>query len=260
MTGLERGLQVLGVAAEHGPLTVDAIADLVGLPVSTAYRYVAILRSLGYLSRADGRYDVGARTLGLLRRGNVEAAMGRLATPMLVDLAERTGETVLLTVPVGWTATCVASANPGGRVRPVHRPGAVAPLHIGASAKPLLAHLPDRIVGDYLRFIAPTSAPGTGPEGLRRQLAEIRRTGVCVTVGEPEPDGLGIGVPVFSARRIAGCLSVTGHRSHFPGKQIMAAGRQLRQSAEAVERAWAVGPTAPAAGEVGGSIQNRDGM
>jgi IclR family acetate operon transcriptional repressor len=103
MIGIERGLQVLGVVAERGPPTVDAIADTVGLPLSTAYRYVGTLYLLGYLSSAGGWYDVGARTLGLLRHSNVKAVLGRLATPILVDLAERTEETVLLTVPVGWT-------------------------------------------------------------------------------------------------------------------------------------------------------------
>jgi DNA-binding IclR family transcriptional regulator len=240
MSGMKRGLQILDAVAERGPLPVDGIAEAVGLPLSTTYRYVGTLRSLGYLAATGGRYDVGTAMLGLLRRGSVEAAMGRLASPTLVDLAVQTGEVVLLTVPIGWTATCVESVEPRRPVRLSNRRGVALPLHVGAAAKPLLAHLPGRAVEDYLRFIAPSGLrPGAhGWDSLHRQLAEIRRTGVCVTLGELDPGSIGIGVPVFTEQQLAACVSLAGPRSRFPGRRIREASELLRSAAEAVERAW----------------------
>ncbi len=58
---LERGLEILGVLCDRGPLTVEAVASAVGIPLSTTYRYLTTLRSLGYVEVIDGRYDVGAR-------------------------------------------------------------------------------------------------------------------------------------------------------------------------------------------------------
>ncbi len=135
-----------------------------------------------------------------------------------------------------------------------YRRGLALPLHVGASGKPLLAHLPARTVADYLRFVARNQpAPGAGGrQALDRQLAEIRRTGVCVTVGELEPDSIGLGVPVFTDRRIAGCLSLAGHRSRFPSDRIRAVSKQLQRAGDAVERAWAVEPWDPEATETAG--------
>jgi DNA-binding IclR family transcriptional regulator len=236
MNGMKRGLDVLDVVAERGPMTVDAIADAVALPLSTTYRYVRTLSTLGYLRGSAGQYDVGIAMLGLLRRADTTAALSRHALPLLVELTLRVEEAVLLTVPVGWTAKCVASVEPRRPVRLSDRRGIALPLHAGASARPLLAHLPGRVVEEYLRFIG-SAAGGRDPVELRRQLAEIRRTGVCVTVGELD-DGIGIGVPVFTDREVAACLSVAGHRTRFPGPRIREAVTLLRHTADAVERTW----------------------
>lgn len=240
MSGMKRGLQILDAVAERGPMTVESIAEAVALPLSTTYRYVGTLRTLGYLTASSGRYDVGTAMLGMLRRGSVEAVMGRLASPLLVDLAVQTGETVMLTVPIGWTATCVESVEPRRPVRLSYRRGVALPLHAGASAKPLLAHMPGRLVEEYLRFVAPTGLPPGARtwDGLHRQLNEIRRTGVCVTLGEMDPDSIGIGVPVFTEQQVSACLSLAGHRSRFPGRRIRETSELLRSTADAVERVW----------------------
>jgi DNA-binding IclR family transcriptional regulator len=236
MNGMKRGFDILDVVAERGPLTVEVIADAVALPLSTTYRYVRMLSTLGYLRGHAGRYDLGLAMLGLLRRADVDAAMGRLASPLLLDLTLQVEETVLLTVPVGWTARCVESVEPRRPVRLSYRRGVALPLHAGASAKPLLAYMPGRTVEEYLRYVALSG--GKGLAELRRQLAEIRRTGICVTFGELDHDSIGIGVPVFTDGQVAACLSIAGHRTRFPGPRIREAATLLRRKANAVERMW----------------------
>jgi DNA-binding IclR family transcriptional regulator len=239
MGAIQRSMQILDAVAARGPMTVEMIAGAVDLPLSTTYRYVASLRTLGYLTPSGAGYDIGLAMLDLLRVG-VDAVLGRMAAPLMADLAIRTGDTVLLTVPVGWTASCVESIEPRRPAQLSYRRGVSLPLHAGASGKPLLAHLPGRTVQDYLRFLAP---PGRrGWEGLESQLTEIRRTGISVTFGEIDPNSIGIGVPVFTDRQVTACLSVAGHRSRFPGKRIRESSELLRITADAIERAWTASP------------------
>ena len=66
-TALGRGFEVLAVVCELAPTTVEAVAANLGLPLSTAYRYVRTLRELGFIQEYEGYYDVGVRMLGLVR-------------------------------------------------------------------------------------------------------------------------------------------------------------------------------------------------
>jgi DNA-binding IclR family transcriptional regulator len=241
---VKRSLEILDVVAGRGPMTVEEIAAVTGLPLSTTYRYLRTLRGMGYLAPQDGAWDVGGELLGLLRRADLPAVLGRTAAPVLTDLAVRTEETVLLTVPDGWTARCVESVPPRRPVRLSYRRGVSLPLHAGASAKPLLAHLPGRTVDEYLRSV--TLGGGNRDwTALRRQLAEIRATGVCVTHAELDPDSVGIGVPVFLDRQVVACVSLAGHRTRFPGARLRETADLLRAAAGTIERTWTRG-TAPA--------------
>ena len=82
MSGMKRGLEILDAVAERGPMTVEAIADAVALPLSTTYRYIRTLRALDYLTASGSRYDVGPGMLGMLRRADTGAVLGRLALPL----------------------------------------------------------------------------------------------------------------------------------------------------------------------------------
>jgi DNA-binding IclR family transcriptional regulator len=239
---MRRGLEILTVVCERGPVTAEKLAASVGIPLSTVYRYVGMLRSLGYLDLVDGHFDLGVRMLDLVRRTDVNKVLARLAFPLLVELVGRIGETALLTVPAGWAAICIESVEPRRPGRLSYRRGAALPLHAGASAKPLLAHLPGSALQEYLRYGGLTrfTTGVASAETLYRQLDQIRQTGVCVTVGEVDPDSVGIGVPVFVDDHVAACLSVAGPRSRLPDYTIREAASVLRTMAIRLSKRWAV--------------------
>lgn len=100
---LSKGLRILSLfSSQRRPLRLTEIAELVQLPVPTAYRLVKTLEEDGYVEQlSDGRFrpDVAALGLGYVAlQGSplVEAA----ALP-LRNLADSTGETVNLGVLVG---------------------------------------------------------------------------------------------------------------------------------------------------------------
>jgi IclR family KDG regulon transcriptional repressor len=238
MNGLGRGLEVLEAIVKEGPITVEKLAGYTSLPISTAYRYVRTLRSLGFVEDCDGHYDLGPRTFQMLHDANIDLAMARLAAPVMFDLVARTGETAILTVPDGCMARCIASIEPHRAVRLSYRSGVILPLHAGASAKPLLAHLGL----DYLErygFAPPNELErftDRTPDWrtLGTQIEEILQTGVCVTHGELDPDVTAIGSPVFWSGRIAASLSIAGPTSRLRQYKVRETTRLVLRAASTI--------------------------
>jgi IclR family transcriptional regulator, acetate operon repressor len=81
MSSLERGLEVLAAIADGGPARVEQLAGRLGMPLSTTYRYVSSLRTLGFLSDDDGTYLAGPQVVRIARSLDVDASLAHLAAP-----------------------------------------------------------------------------------------------------------------------------------------------------------------------------------
>jgi IclR family acetate operon transcriptional repressor len=105
-----------------------------------------------------------------------------------------------------------------------------APMHRGASGKILAAHLEP---AEQARLIEAAGSPW-----LSAELAEIRRDGVAVTVGELDPGAGAVAAPILDRRgEITAGLSVAG-----PAQRIAADLEGLREAVVAtaglIERAY----------------------
>ncbi|WP_395307950.1 IclR family transcriptional regulator C-terminal domain-containing protein [Mycobacterium sp. AMU20-3851] len=59
---LQRGMKLIDIVAERGPLTAKSLSDSTGIVVATVYRLVRTLVHEGYLVRTqDGRYALGSQ-------------------------------------------------------------------------------------------------------------------------------------------------------------------------------------------------------
>ncbi len=119
---VERALRLLVVAAEsnEGIGLVDA-SRAVQLAPSTVTRMLRTLESSGFVQRRDdGNYVAGAELIRLGALHSSESPMHRLAQPHLDQLADITGESCYLAVPLDrdW-ATYVRMAPSGQAVRHV---------------------------------------------------------------------------------------------------------------------------------------------
>jgi DNA-binding IclR family transcriptional regulator len=236
-TTLARGFEVLAAVCQLAPTTVEAIATNLGLPLSTAYRYVRTLRELGFIQEYEGYYDIGVRMLGLVRDVRTEEALSRLASPVLFDLVYRTSETATLVVADGDLARTVISIEPHRPVRLSFRTGAMLPLHAGAPAKVLLAHMPEAFIRGYLARAARTggSSQTSFTQSLTGQLQEIRERGVCVTHSEVDADAVGIAAPLFRRKELIAAISVAGPASRLGDRAISEAGRLVQAAARQLE-------------------------
>jgi DNA-binding IclR family transcriptional regulator len=212
-------------------LTLNQIAQITGLPISTAYRTAGELAGSGILERVDqGGYRIGLRLYELGSFAQRAVTMLSVVVPFMQDLYEVTHETVQLAVLDGDEALYIeklyGSRSPN--VRSVR--GGRLPLHCTGTGKVLLAYAPpqlaQRLAAAGLRRFTPHTI--TDGQELNRALAEIRRSGVAFQREEIEPNRVSVAAPVRdSSDTVVAALSV-----------VMRAGpNRLRQLAPAVRTA-----------------------
>lgn len=165
--GLAKGLEVLSLFSDRRPeLRVKEIAELTGFPMPTAFRIVATLEEAGYLERgAGGECRPSVRVLDLGFAALASSDLVRLATPLLGEVAQRTGRTVNLGVLSGQNVVYLVRHRTRDLVTENLSVGSTLPVPYTSMGKVLLAGLPDAERADLLATMV--FPPGAGPKAVR---------------------------------------------------------------------------------------------
>jgi len=214
---LDRIVALLTALSASVELPPGELAARCELPPSTTYRLLSDLEQHGLVTRAGRRgTTLGLWILELARsvEDRLEAEVVEPARDMMEALAERFGETAILTAPGGTHAMCLASCESDRHaMRLSYDRWRTAPMHLGASGKVLLAHLDDAHAERILAAPPPHPSGGRGIDDatLRAQIAATRRDGYLVTDGELDEGATAVAAPVLDARgRPVAGLSVAG--------------------------------------------------
>lgn len=218
--GIRAVLRALAVLecfeAQRPHLTLQALVDRLGLPKTTVFRLVQTLLAAGWLVQKENQeFSLSFR---LLQLGSVvQGTLGVLdvARPEMLALAERTGETVEMSLRTGpCERTCVEVVESRQALKSIVRVGERIPFEAGATSKVFLAHLSPTELDQAFR-------DGTGGlaarrEALLRELPRIRRQGFAATHGERVPGASAVSVPIFGlSGRHEYCLTVLGPSARF---------------------------------------------
>jgi DNA-binding IclR family transcriptional regulator len=213
----DRAIDVLLLFTEQQPvLSAEEVSEQLGMPRSTTYRYLQSLRSSGLIEddTSSGGFRLGPEILRLARVARQGLGLPELALPIMQELSKQTGESVILTRRAGQHVICIERVESTHRVRLSYERGQVLPLHAGASAKVLLAFLPQREIDEVLStgpFPRYTERTMTDPELLGQQLESIRTRGYAMSEGEVDDGVRGIAAPIWGAHgEIVAGLSVAG--------------------------------------------------
>lgn len=218
------GIQSLGrafsileeVARNRDGIMLADLSKRVGLHNSTTFHLVRTMVNLGYIRQIkDGkRYRVGRPLFCLAASALDEIEMVSLATPILEDLSQQTGESSHFAVRLGDSVVIIARTSGPGAFQLADRVGVVRPAYCTALGKMILAGLqPDQLERWIARtdFRPMTPKSITDPRVLRQELDDIRLKGIAYDDGEFDPELRCIAVPVrdFSGQMI-GAMGVSG--------------------------------------------------
>jgi DNA-binding IclR family transcriptional regulator len=214
VTGAERLLLVLTALASHGKaMSVKDMLAVTGLAQSTLYRQVALLKRWGFVAEDAGYYAPGPVSLQLAVGFDINSLLVESSRDGMTQLSRTTQESVGLVVAVNDQVICLEMIESTHSLRCSFEKGRAVPLRAGASAKSLLAFMPDKARNDTLdRQFA--NDP-TGRKAIEAELNEIRSRGYAVSDSEVDPGVWGVSVPVFrrAARGTNGHASATASAS-----------------------------------------------
>ncbi|MFJ8916592.1 IclR family transcriptional regulator [Amycolatopsis sp. NPDC102389] len=140
---LSRGIRVLEVLADaQEPLSVDGIAERLGVHRSIAYRLIRTLEEHGLISREPaGKYELGARLAALA--AGIKHDLQAAALPELTAVANELGMTCFVAVMDREECVTLVSVEPRHAVASVaQRPGSRHPFTAGAPGRAILSQLP----------------------------------------------------------------------------------------------------------------------
>ncbi|MEV4087303.1 IclR family transcriptional regulator [Nonomuraea fuscirosea] len=157
---IERAAAILEAVAAgegHGRRLIDIAADT-GLRKATAHRILGTLAQVGLVEQDErtSRFSLGLRLFSLGMAAANRYGLADLASECMLRLAERTHDTVYLTIRSGYEAVCVDRVTGGFPIKTLSlNVGDRRPLGVGAGNLAMLAWLPD----DEIRTIVAANAP-----------------------------------------------------------------------------------------------------
>jgi DNA-binding IclR family transcriptional regulator len=219
---LEKALAVLDLLGEaEGALTLSEVSERLTLSKPTAFRILSVLDQASYLERAPGSqgYRLGLKLARLGARVDRTTAFQKVARPFLVELKERCGETVHLTVLENGEALYLDKIEGQRAVRVVSRVGMRLPAHCSGVGKVLLAYLPDDEVAEVIRergLARLTPNTITDRTALRAELKRIRERGFAIDNEEIEVGLKCVAAPIRDASgEVRAALSISGPKFRF---------------------------------------------
>ena len=240
---VDRAIRVLTALQGARRMSLSELSARLDLAPSTTHGIVRTLVEHGMVvqERGSSRYQLGP---AVLRLGNVYLDTLELrskAIPWAEDLARRTGLAVRTGVLLIDDVVIIHHEPRPDGSRQMPEVGIVIPAHASALGKAMLAFLPDeadRLLKEgELRSM--TGETLTSPDDVRRQLEEIRTTGIAREQDEAVLGESAVASPVFDSwGDVVGAIGVvmSGASDTDPGAQVRETARAL--SRELGAQAW----------------------
>lgn len=187
------------------PMSVTAIARMLGLPASSCHGLVKTLEDRGYLIKLvePGGYYFSKRLEEHALRIGGYNPLPAWVLPALEQLRDAADETALLAKLSGANSVYIEVLESAQSVRYIAQPGDLRPLHATAAGKALLGSLPvaerDRLLGE-IELVKRNPHTIANRKALLRDLETSAARGWYLSRGEFLPDVTAFAAPL----RLAG--------------------------------------------------------
>ena len=224
-------------------LTAADIAGRLGCSPATAYRYAAELCGAGLLARFSGAFALGPRIIELDRMIRDHDPLLLAGRPVLQRLRDRTGCDVMVVEMFSDAVVTVHHERGTDPATVTFTRGRRMPLLRGAGSKAIVSNLPLPALRQlFERNAAMVAEAGLGEDwpGFRASMAALRKAGHAVSLGELDPQNVGIGVPLL-------------HGAGVPPGSLVAVMSSVRW--EITDRRRVIGMVASAGAEISGLLR-----
>jgi DNA-binding IclR family transcriptional regulator len=238
---VEKAVDILCLfSSEHPELSALEIAEKLGMPLSTAYKYLQAFQKKQFLSKSEtsNKFYPGLSILKLGLLAAEKTSVIEVASPFLRLLVDRSLETAFLTVLDGLNVVCVDVKESPRVLRFTTGKGSSLPLYAGSPGKAVLAFKDksfiDKVIG-ATGLIRLNKNTITDIEQLKNELAVIRKEGFSASDSEYVSDVCSLAAPIFDHKgEVIASVSLAG-----PAERIFGDNRQklidlLKESARGI--------------------------
>lgn len=237
---LDNALHILTYFSRNRPQWgVRELAKEVGMNHSVVYRTLATFEQHGFLvqDKTTQKYRLGFKLLeyGCIIRDSMK--LTAVIYPIMKQMAEKSGETVSLTLLDGLEGLLLERAESPNAVKFTNSVGARTPLYAGATCKAIMAYLSQE---EQELIMAQGLEPITDKQITREQLLEdlnkIRQNGWAYSTGEITEETFGMGAPLFNVNgQVIAAVSISGPEYRMPKDNFEKALKILLEGREQIQ-------------------------
>jgi IclR family acetate operon transcriptional repressor len=206
---------------------VSELSRRTNLPKSSVHRLTSHLVEHGLLERDGPTLRLGLKLFEIGQLATRQRGLTEAARPLLADLREATHNTVHLAVLEGVEVVYLDVLRGSDAPQLPSRVGGRFPAHATAVGKAILAFSTssaEQVIARGLSRVGPRTI--TSPGRLRRQLSEIRHTGVAFEREESGPGASCVASPVLdSTGQVLAAISVAGWSTRLHPQRLAPAVR-----------------------------------
>ena len=198
-----RALGILrSVAAAETPVSIADLSVQLQLPPPTVHRFLSVLAEQGFVAKDEQnrRYSAGPEVARLVAAQRT-AKLPEVAQPVLEWLSQRFDETVFVAARAEERAVCVSVLESSHPLRLNLLAGDVLPWHAAASARSILAFLPEGSAARLIHAQGMDRFTSNTPQSLAevdRHLVQLRARGYDVCDDELDSGVWAAAAPILS--------------------------------------------------------------
>jgi DNA-binding IclR family transcriptional regulator len=159
-----RALTILDYIAEHSPLSIKELSDILKIPHASTYRIVKCLLEFGYLRESPvypDKYKLGYKPSILSKSAFDGADLIAVSKPYLKEMAAKTSQACQLCVLNDSYAINIDQSLPKDAITIIVKLGQPIPINASAAGKILTALLPETKRRDVLSNVWPSYKKNT---------------------------------------------------------------------------------------------------
>jgi IclR family transcriptional regulator, KDG regulon repressor len=202
MQTIDRAIKILKSYTEKDKeLSLADLHKKLGLSKSSLQRILNTLVHHGLLDKDDKQktYRLGIELYFLGELVEKNSTLLSCAKPHMETLRDRLGESVHLNIIHQGERKCIGYLSSRHELITLINVGQTSPLYAGASAKVLMAHLPDSELSDHLTGIKLDKITDTtikSSDDLMKEIIKIRDNGYAISFGERVIGAFSVSAPI----------------------------------------------------------------
>lgn len=232
-----KAFNLMELLVTRSEFQLGQLCRLLKFPKATVHRMLLTLKSLGYVQQNPQSlgYRASLKIFELGGKAVQNLDFIEIAKPLMIELSEKTGETVNLGILDGTNVICIDKVDSKQHLKLVQPIGSRAKAYHTSLGKAILAYLPEE---ERARFFSKyTVTPGTSKSlktisAIEQDLQRVREQGYSVDDEEYIMGVRCVGAPVFehTSKVVAG-LSIAGPTSRIKERNIELLGKLVTDTA-----------------------------